>query len=151
MKLHLTAIGQGRGRAEDSLARDWFSKLPHQGRFSELVSRKPQGPARTKDEGKRIIESLPAECLLVAMHPRGQDITSEDLAQMIRDHRDNGRRDAVFAIGGADGHDAQVLARAPISLAFGRQTWPHLLFRAMLTEQLYRAEMIIKGHPYHRR
>ena len=68
---------------------------------------------------------------------------------MIRSQRDGGCRDAVFAIGGADGHDSAVLGHARMTLAFGRQTWPHMLFRAMLAEQLYRAEMIIRGHPYH--
>jgi 23S rRNA (pseudouridine1915-N3)-methyltransferase len=60
-----------------------------------------------------------------------------------------GCREAVFAIGGADGHHSSLLDRADLRLAFGRQTWPHMLFRAMLTEQLYRAEMILANHPYH--
>ena len=149
MKLHIRAIGQGRGWTEDSLAREWFGKLPYQGQFLEFVSKKPQGTARTKDEGDRILASLPADCLLIAMDPQGQNISSEDLAAMIQKNRDNGCRDAVFTIGGADGHDRSVLAEAKLKLAFGVQTWPHMLFRAMLAEQLYRAEMIIKGHPYH--
>jgi 23S rRNA (pseudouridine1915-N3)-methyltransferase len=71
------------------------------------------------------------------------------LAEQIKQWRDDGVRDAVFAIGGADGHSAKVIKNADIILAFGEQTWPHLLVRAMLTEQLYRAEMILIGHPYH--
>jgi 23S rRNA (pseudouridine1915-N3)-methyltransferase len=55
-----------------------------------------------------------------------------------------------FAIGGADGHHARLRKKADKMIAFGRATWPHMLFRAMLTEQLYRAEMILKNHPYHR-
>ena len=149
MKLHIIAIGQGRGWEEDRLARNWFGKLPHQGRFVELVSKKPQGIARTRDEGERILTALPTDAMLIAMDPNGRDITSEDLAEMIRSQRDGGCRDAVFAIGGADGHDRAVLDHARMTLAFGRQTWPHMLFRAMLAEQLYRAEMIIRGHPYH--
>ena len=109
MKLHITAIGQGRGWEEDALARSWFGKLPHQGRFVELVSKKPQGIARTRDEGGRILAALPADALLIAMDPGGRDMASEDLAEMIRSQRDGGCRDAVFAIGGADGHDTPFL------------------------------------------
>lgn len=149
MKLHITAIGQGRGWEEHRLAQAWFEKLPQPGRFLELVSKKPQGHQRTKDEGERILSSLPADALLIAMDPNGRDISSEDLARLISQHRDNGIRDAVFAVGGADGHDQPVLDQARFKLAFGRQTWPHMLFRAMLAEQLFRAEMILLGHPYH--
>ena len=65
------AIGQGRGWEEDALARSWFGKLPHQGRFVELVSKKPQGIARTRDEGERILAALPADALLIATHGPG--------------------------------------------------------------------------------
>ena len=57
---------------------------------------------------------------------------------------------ACFAIGGADGHSQELLERAEVRIAFGSATWPHMLFRAMLAEQLYRATMILAGHPYHR-
>ncbi|MGB1417928.1 MAG: 23S rRNA (pseudouridine(1915)-N(3))-methyltransferase RlmH [Candidatus Puniceispirillaceae bacterium] len=65
-------------------------------------------------------------------------------------HRDDGAGTIYFAIGGADGHDRRVLDRAQARIAFGSATWPHMLFRAMLAEQLYRATMILAGHPYHR-
>ena len=64
--------------------------------------------------------------------------------------RDSGMGSACFAIGGADGHAEALLQRAEARIAFGSATWPHMLFRAMLAEQLYRATMILAGHPYHR-
>lgn len=149
MKLHLLAIGSGRGWAEHDLASVWFGKLPYPGRMAEFTSKKPAGPARQHEEGEKILAAVPQGGLLFAMDPHGRDISSEKLAALISQHRDNGIRDAVFAIGGADGHDRAVLDQAEKVLAFGSQTWPHMLFRAMLAEQLYRAEMIIKGHPYH--
>lgn len=149
MRLHIAAIGSGRGAAEHSLAKGWFERLPHRGTLSEITSKKPPGMARCRDESERILASLPAGAVLIALDPGGRDTSSEELARWIGAQRDQGRRDAVFAIGGADGHDKALLDKADQIIAFGRQTWPHLLFRAMLAEQLYRAEMILAGHPYH--
>ena len=148
MKLSIAAIGQGRRLPEQNLAEAWFGKLPYPGRFLEFTA-KHHGPQRQQDESARILAACPDGALLIAMDPFGVDMSSEDLAAMISRHRDMGCREAVFAIGGADGHHSSLLNRADLRLAFGRQTWPHMLFRAMLTEQLYRAEMILANHPYH--
>jgi len=148
MKLTVAAIGHGRRLPEQDLAETWFQKLPYPGRFLEFTA-KTQGPQRQQDESARILAACPDGALLLAMDPGGEDIASENLAALIRRHRDNGCREAVFAIGGADGHHSSLLDRADLTLAFGRQTWPHMLFRAMLAEQLYRAEMILANHPYH--
>ena len=149
MRLHIAAIGGGKPSPERELAAEWFGRLPHAGRIHELTSRKPAGPARRLDESARIIDSLASGAKLFALDLSGRDTSSEELAELIRRHRDNGVRDAVFAVGGADGHHPDLLSRADGLIAFGRQTWPHLLCRAMLAEQLYRAEMILAGHPYH--
>ncbi|CAI8380479.1 MAG: 23S rRNA (pseudouridine(1915)-N(3))-methyltransferase RlmH [SAR116 cluster bacterium MED-G04] len=149
MRLNIAAIGNGRNAAEQSLALDWLNRLPFRGQLNEFTSRKPAGPARCLDESTRILSSLPDGALLIALDPGGKDTSSEAMAALIRRYRDDGRRDAVFAIGGADGHHPDLIARADHVIAFGRQTWPHMLFRAMLAEQLYRAEMILAGHPYH--
>ena len=149
MRLHIAAIGGGKTSHEQALAKDWFGRLPHPGKFQEFTSKKPAGPARRLDESARILSFLPEGALLFALDPGGRDTSSEDLAGLIRRHRDDGVRDAVFAIGGADGHHPDLLARADQAIAFGSQTWPHMLCRAMLAEQLYRAETILTGHPYH--
>lgn len=149
MKLSIAAIGHGRSSPEHNLALGWFNKLPHKGGFHELASKLPQGAKRMEDESARILNAMPQGAHLIAMDPYGKDTSSEQLAALIRSWRDQGIRDAVFAIGGADGHDESLLTRANFKMAFGTQTWPHMLFRAMLAEQLYRAEMILIGHPYH--
>ena len=150
MKLVILAVGRGRASPEQALAQDWLGRLPQGGTFVEVESRLPSGPARTRDEGDRLLRHLPAEAPLIACDPKGRDISSEALAKLLQRHRDDGAAATYFAIGGADGHDKAVLARAQERIAFGRATWPHMLFRAMLTEQLYRANMILAGHPYHR-
>ena len=149
MRLHIAAIGSGRDSHEHTLASDWFARLPNPGSLHEINSRKPPGPQRLLDEGNRLLGCIPDGGLLFALDPGGRDTSSEDLAGLIRRNRDDGIRDAVFAIGGADGHHPDLLARADRKIAFGSQTWPHMLCRAMLAEQLYRAEMILAGHPYH--
>ncbi len=149
MRLSIAAIGHGRQAAEQQLAEGWFAKLPHQGKLIECVSKIPAGPQRKADEGARLLSAAPDSAIIIAMDPNGRDTSSEELAAFIRKKRDEGIRDAVFAIGGADGHGPDVLSAAAARMAFGQQTWPHMLFRAMLAEQLFRAEMILIGHPYH--
>ena len=149
MKLSIAAVGHGKSAPDHQLAMNWFGKLPYKGQFIEVVSKTPAGADRQKDEGTKLLSAMPKSAFLVALDPYGKDTSSEELAKLIETQRDQGIRDAVFAIGGADGHDPSLLERADKKIAFGRQTWPHMLFRAMLAEQLYRAEMILINHPYH--
>ena len=86
----------------------------------------------------------------VVLDETGRDMSSEALATILGGWRDGGTREARFLIGAADGHDATTRAGADLLLGFGRATWPHMLVRAMLAEQLYRAMTILAGHPYHR-
>jgi len=81
---------------------------------------------------------------------RGKDLPSEKLAATLGRWRDDGMRETRFIIGAADGHSEEERAGADLLLAFGSATWPHLMARAMLMEQLYRATAILAGHPYHR-
>jgi 23S rRNA (pseudouridine1915-N3)-methyltransferase len=86
----------------------------------------------------------------VVLDERGRDLASADLAALLARWRDDGAREVRFLIGAADGHDDATRKGADLLLGFGRATWPHMLVRAMLAEQLYRALSILDGHPYHR-
>jgi 23S rRNA (pseudouridine1915-N3)-methyltransferase len=86
----------------------------------------------------------------VLLDERGTNLTSEELASIVGGWRDDGMREARFVLGAADGHSKHERAEADLLLAFGKATWPHLMARAMLMEQLYRATTILAGHPYHR-
>ena len=86
----------------------------------------------------------------VALDETGRDLPSRDLAATLGRWRDDGIRETRFLIGAADGHDDAARGGADLLLAFGRATWPHMLARAMLAEQLWRATSILAGHPYHR-
>ncbi|MEC8643226.1 MAG: 23S rRNA (pseudouridine(1915)-N(3))-methyltransferase RlmH [Pseudomonadota bacterium] len=150
MKLVILAVGRGRASPEQTLVRDWLGRLPQGGSIIEIESKLPSGAARTRDEGERLLKQIPATAPLMACDPQGRDTSSEALAAILQNHRDDSAAAVYFAIGGADGHDSVVLERAQARIAFGSATWPHMLFRAMLAEQLYRASMILAGHPYHR-
>jgi 23S rRNA (pseudouridine1915-N3)-methyltransferase len=86
----------------------------------------------------------------VLLDERGRQMTSEELAALLGRWRDDGVREARFLIGAADGHGAVAREKADLLIAFGAMTWPHMIARAMLVEQLWRATSIIAGHPYHR-
>lgn len=89
-------------------------------------------------------------CKTVLLDERGEALASEQLASTLGNWRDTGIREVRFVLGAADGHSQAERAEADLLYAFGPSTWPHLLARAMLMEQLYRATTILAGHPYHR-
>ena len=117
----------------------------------EVEERRPLPPEQLKlREGELILGALPAGVPFVALDERGTQWSSRALAKRIAAWRNQGRSELVFAIGGADGLHRAVLDRADVILALSSMTWPHRLVRGMLLEQLYRAQQILAGHPYHR-
>jgi len=92
----------------------------------------------------------PASGALILLDEKGETLSSVELARKLETWRDRGMREAQFRIGGADGFDDAQRGEADLLLSFGRATWPHLLARAMLAEQLYRATSVLANHPYHR-
>ena len=117
----------------------------------EVDERRSLPPVQLKArEGELILRALPAGAPFVALDERGVQWSSRALAERIATWRDRGSPELAFAIGGADGLHSMVLDRADVTLSFGSMTWPHLLVRGMLLEQLYRAQQILAGHPYHR-
>lgn len=115
----------------------------------ELRPSLPAAEARVR-EGELLLAALPQRAVVVALDERGDMVDSAGFADRIADWRDDGVPDLAFLIGGADGLSDAVRARADRILSFGPMTWPHLLVRVMLAEQLYRARTILDGHPYHR-
>ncbi len=150
MQLFIVAVGKARGSAEHRLAEEWLRRLPEGGSIREVESKIGVGPKRIDDEGRRLLKAMPDGAAIAILDPRGKDHSSEDLAALIGAWRDSGYGSAAFAIGGADGHATHIRQKAFCTISFGRATWPHMLCRAMLAEQLYRASMILAGHPYHR-
>ena len=150
MQLCIIAIGKSRVSPENSLAQNWLSRLQPTGHLIEVESKLPPGLNRTTDESQRLLSAVPKGAAIGVLDSRGKDYSSEDLAALISTWRDEGFKSACFAVGGADGHAKVLRQKANRVISFGQATWPHMLFRAMLAEQLYRASSILVGHPYHR-
>ena len=159
MRLLVLAVGHARGTSEGALIDDYIARANAFGKRLGLssttveevaISKLREARARVAEEGERLAARIPASSHVIFCDARGKGMTSEAFAEMIGAMRDAGARDLVFLLGGPDGLDPGPSVKAGRSLAFGPQTWPHLLARAMLAEQLYRALTILGGHPYHR-
>jgi 23S rRNA (pseudouridine1915-N3)-methyltransferase len=153
VKITLLCVGRLGEVPEARLAGDWAARATAVGRALGL------GPIEIVEvEGRKSGKAGEAEVLLprlvdahvIACDEHGRSRPSRDFAAMLGRLRDDGVRRLIFVIGGADGLDGRVLAAAHERLAFGVQTWPHALVRAMLAEQVYRAATILAGSPYHR-
>ena len=117
----------------------------------EVEEKRRLPPAELKlREGQALLATMPRGARLVALDERGEAFTSRDFADRLGQWRNAGVADLAFVIGGAEGLDDRVIARADTVISLGKMTWPHLLARCMLLEQLYRAQQILAGHPYHR-
>lgn len=147
--LVVIAVGKARDGAEAALFARYAARLRPPPRLVEIGEGRGAPAEARRREAVAILAAVPAGAVLVALDPAGADETSEAFAARLARWRDAGRT-VAFAIGGAAGLDRSVLARADHVLAFGRATWPHLLVRAMLAEQLFRAATLLAGHPYHR-
>lgn len=138
MLLHVIARGKIARSPEAELVARYEKRIAWPVKFTELPETggkvtDPASPHRT-----------------VLLDERGRDLTSREFATILERWRDEGMREARFVLGAADGHSREEREDADLLLAFGKATWPHLLARAMLAEQLYRATTIVAGHPYHR-
>jgi 23S rRNA (pseudouridine1915-N3)-methyltransferase len=137
MLLHIVARGKIGRSPEADLVERYLKRIAWPTRVTELGERDPVPPAA-------------ANSVSIALDERGQALSSTDLARKLESWRDGGKREVRFLIGAADGHDDAGRAGADLILSFGTATWPHLLVRAMLAEQLFRATSILANHPYHR-
>lgn len=137
MLLHIVARGRiGRG-PEAELIERYLKRISWPTRITELP-----------DVGGKLPDRDGAK--LILLDEKGDSLSSAAFAERLGRWRDDGVREAQFRIGAADGFDDKDRAEADLLLSFGRATWPHLLARAMLAEQLWRATSILAGHPYHR-
>ena len=137
MRLHIVAHGKIGASPEAELVERYLKRIAWPTKVTELDERSPSPPP-------------PPNCVTIVLDERGTALSSTDLARKLENWRDGGKREARFLIGAADGHGDADRARADLLLSFGPATWPHLLVRAMLAEQLFRATSILVNHPYHR-
>lgn len=109
------------------------------------------GPAAQDKESAWLLEGMATRnALKIVLDERGKTVGSAEFAALMNRSLEDGQKDIVFLLGGADGHTDAVRSQATHLLSFGKATWPHMLARVMLCEQIYRAMTILAGHPYHR-
>ncbi len=155
LKVHICAVGKLRSGPERDLLDDYLTRFDRTGRalglgpvtVHEVEDRKGGGMAT---EAGLLEGVIPKRAVICALDERGKLMSSPEFANMLGGWRDDGRGDLAFVIGGADGIDPALRARADAKLSFGKMVWPHMLARVMLSEQLYRAASILAGSPYHR-
>jgi len=136
--LHIVARGKIGRSPEAELVERYLKRISWPTKVTELP-----------DAGGKLPEPA-ANSITIALDEKGAALSSTGLARKLEGWRDGGKREARFLIGAADGHDGDTRASADLLLSFGEATWPHLLVRAMLAEQLFRATSILANHPYHR-
>ncbi|MCA0199907.1 MAG: 23S rRNA (pseudouridine(1915)-N(3))-methyltransferase RlmH [Proteobacteria bacterium] len=147
----IAAVAKAKAGPERDLYDAYVARLPWRVDLKEIEIKKDLAvDVRKAREGEALLAAVPQGAKLVALDERGRTETSEAFAARLGRWRDDGVRTVAFIIGGADGLDEAVRKKADLVLSFGALTWPHMLVRAMLAEQVYRAQSILAGHPYHR-
>lgn len=155
MQFHIAAVGRFGGRrahaAERSLFERFAERIVPPPILVEVEEKRPLAAAeRRRREAELLLAALPSGAFVVALDETGRQLASADLAERLGRLRDEGRRHVAFVIGGADGLDEAVRQAADLVLSLGPMTWPHLLVRGLIAEQIFRAQSILAGHPYHR-
>jgi 23S rRNA (pseudouridine1915-N3)-methyltransferase len=136
--LHIVARGKIGRSPEAELTDRYLKRISWPTKVTELP-----------DKGG-LLPDAASNAVTVVLDERGKALSSMDLAKKLEGWRDTGRRETRFLLGAADGHEEELRGKADLLLSFGPATWPHMLARAMLAEQLFRATSILANHPYHR-
>ncbi len=159
MHITILAVGHAKATPQGELIDEFLDRARRLGRqygFTSVeavelpVSKARSTELRKADEAERIVAHIPAGATVIRMDEHGKPQASEQFAHTIAHIRDDGAQHLIFIIGGPDGLGKLPMKTPSRMMAFGPQTWPHLLVRAMLAEQIYRAITILAGHPYHR-
>jgi 23S rRNA (pseudouridine1915-N3)-methyltransferase len=159
MRLLIAAVGRLKAGPEREMLDRYVERANAAGRavslgpleiseFAESQDRRPQD--RMADEGRKLEAALPKGVKCIVLDAGDKSLRSEDFAVRLAAFRDQGASGAAFLIGGADGLDAGLKAKADLTISYGAATFPHQIVRILLAEQIYRAITILSGHPYHR-
>ncbi|WP_018870641.1 MULTISPECIES: 23S rRNA (pseudouridine(1915)-N(3))-methyltransferase RlmH [unclassified Thioalkalivibrio] len=155
MRLHLIAIGRrmpdwvasGFAEYRDRLPREWGFQL--HALATPAGSKSMDATTRLRREGEALLKAVPEGARIITLDERGREVDTRGLAQRLAGWQDDGR-DVALLIGGADGLDTTVRERAEWAWSLSPLTFPHMLVRVLVAEQLYRAWSLLNNHPYHR-
>lgn len=144
MRLTLCAVGRLKAGPMRQLVDEYTKRLAWRLTIKEIEAKTPA------TEAHQLLEAIPADTYCIALDETGEELTSPQFANLLQSIQSHHNSKVCFLIGGADGLADEVKARAQKTISFGRTTWPHMMVRVMLCEQIYRGQQILKGHPYHR-
>jgi 23S rRNA (pseudouridine1915-N3)-methyltransferase len=151
MRITLAAVGRWKRGALPELFEDYRKRLAWPLTLKEVSAKKPlEGAQLIAHEAELLQAALPDQATLVALDAGGKALSSDSFARTLGAWEDDGVAEVAFLIGGSDGLDPGLRQRADLALSLGPMTWPHMLVRVLLVEQLYRAQAIRQGHPYHK-
>lgn len=154
MQVSILSIGRWKAGSAKALFEDYRQRLTWPVTLIELEEKRKLPPAQLRQaEAALLRAALPkdrAGSAIIVLDEGGKALASADFARRIGTWRDDGRRHLVCLIGGADGHEPALKREGDLLLSLGAMTWPHLLVRGLILEQIYRAQQILAGHPYHR-
>jgi 23S rRNA (pseudouridine1915-N3)-methyltransferase len=153
MRISIISIGKFENSPHKQVFEAYVKRLKWKIELKELDLKNSQNFSVTKikeGEGDLILKAVKPSSKLIVLDEEGKQFTSMAFSKMITDFGVNGDSDLAFVIGGSDGLSEEVLKKSHLKISFGKMTFPHLMVRSILAEQLYRAQSIIAGHPYHR-
>ncbi len=153
MRITILSIGKFENSPHKAVFENYLKRLKWKVELREVELKNAQNMSVAKikeGEGDLILKALKPNSKLIALDEHGKQFGSIEFSKMLSDFALNGDSDLTFVIGGSDGLAQEVLQKASLKISLGKMTFPHLMVRAILVEQIYRAASIIAGHPYHR-
>ncbi len=151
MKILIAAIGKAKiSSPQQQLYLDYVKRIPWKIECREFDIKNSDAVQRKTKEAEALLSACSGYEYIIALDEKGADLSSREFSQNLGNWQKQGISSFAFIIGGADGLDESITKKARLVWSFGRVTWPHMLVRALLAEQLYRAHSVISGHPYHR-
>lgn len=152
MKITIAAVGKLKiSSPYADLAVLYKKRLPWTVEIKEVEEKKPLPPEQLKEkEAQLLLDAIPAGAKIILLDEKGKSLTSKAFASLLANWQEKGEHTVAFLVGGAAGHGTIAKERADFMLSLGEMTWPHMLARVMLMEQLYRSYTMLGGHPYHK-
>ena len=149
MKYIISTIGKIRNNDEDLITRKYLKRIRNI-ELKQYEVKTKNKEKKIEEEAEKLINSTPKDGKLILLDEEGENISSSDLAKLILNWNNSNITSVNFAIGGAFGNGIKIKRTADKIIALGRLTWPHQMVKMMISEQIYRIETIIHGHPYHK-
>ena len=149
MKYIISTIGKIRNNDEDLITRKYLKRIRNI-ELKQYEVKTKNKEKKIEEEADKLINSTPKNGKLILLDEEGENISSSDLAKLILNWNNSNITSVNFAIGGAFGNGIKIKKTADKIIALGKLTWPHQMVKMMISEQIYRIETIIQGHPYHK-